>query len=181
MNKLVPSIKTSYLLRLNRSLIGTCRYNSSVSSQDDASKKSSSEADELFSKSSASSDSTLDYLTNVPDAEEAIEKEENFRKYVERKRDVSRFSKHVAAIKHRNEIPVFNNPNISALKNVSFYRRTYAKLGNSSQVDPGLCWPHKQELMEIINDEKEYDLTLEQKVKMLVERKTVQLQNSENQ
>lgn len=112
-----------------------------------------------------------DFIVNIPEAEEAIEKEEKFKNYVEKMRDVSRFSKRTALEKYRGTRPTFSDPEARYLKDPKYFRKHYASLGKASGIEPGVAWPHKQELQEIIKEEKEYDLTLEQKVKILIERK----------
>jgi len=115
-----------------------------------------------------------DISINIPEAEEAIEREEKFKKYVEMKRDVSRFSRRTAREKYRDMRPTFSDPEARYLKQPNYFRKYYALLGKESNIEPGVAWPHKQELKEIIKEEKEFDLTLEQKVKILIERKQKQ-------
>jgi hypothetical protein len=113
----------------------------------------------------------IDFIVNIPEAEEAIEREEKFKRHVEKMRDVSRFTKRTALEKHRGNLPTFSDPEARYLKEPKYFRKYYALFGKASGIEPGIAWPHKQELQEIIKEEKEYDLTLEQKVNILIERK----------
>lgn len=113
----------------------------------------------------------IEFASNIPEAEEALEREENFRKYVETKRDVSRFSKLTAAKKHRQEVPSYSDQESDYLKDFKYFRKVYSRFGKQSGIDPGVSWPDQETLKNIVKEEKEYDLSLEQKIKILIERK----------
>lgn len=115
----------------------------------------------------------FDTLATTPELEEAVEREENFKKKVEELRDVSRFKKLNALKKHREQELVLCSLQEHYLKKPDFYRRQYARLGKSSGIEPGLIWPHKEELKTMIKEEKEFDLQLDDKIKILIERKTL--------
>jgi hypothetical protein len=123
-------------------------------------------------------DGLNDLTSSVPDFEEAIERQESFKKRVEKLRDVSRFSKINALKKHRSELPMLSPLQEYYLKTDRFYRKLYSRLGISSGIEVGLAWPHKEELEKIIKEEKDYDLTLEQKVNILIERKKKKYEDS---
>jgi hypothetical protein len=122
-------------------------------------------------KSDNFDDSLNDLTSSVPDFEEAIERQENFKKRVEQLRDVSRFSKINAAKKYRSELPVLSPLQDNYLKTDRFYRKLYSRLGKSSGIEVGLAWPHKKALEKIVKEENEYDLNLGQKINILIERK----------
>lgn len=122
-------------------------------------------------------DSDFDITPNIPDAEESMEKEANFRKYVERIRDVSRFSQTRAEKKYKKVLPTYSDNEARYLNDPRYFRNVYSKYGKESGVEPGIAWPTKQELLNKIEEEKTYDLSLKQKIDILVERKTEEIQN----
>ena len=64
-----------------------------------------------------------DFIANIPEAEEAIEREEKFKDYVEKMRDVSRFSKKTALNKYRGTLPTFSDPEARYLKDPKYFRK----------------------------------------------------------
>ena len=96
----------------------------------------------------------------------------------ERKRYVGRFSKEKAELKHKGLIPTEIDPYL--LKISRYYRKMYAVHGKNSGVDAGLCWPTKSQLNSIIEHEKTYDLTLEQKIQMFVDKQRETLKKFTN-
>lgn len=129
---------------------------------------------------SALIDSEFDIATNIPDAEESIEKEEKFRKHVERMRDVSRFSKFTAENKYRKQIPTYSDKEALYLKQAKYFRNVYSKYGKSSGVEAGIAWPSKKELNELIQEEQAYGMSLKEKIDLLIERKNEEIKNIEN-
>lgn len=115
----------------------------------------------------------FDIIGNIPEAEELSEREQEFRERVERMRDVSRFSKLTARNKYKNTIPTFGNlEEASYIKNdPKYFRKVYAKHGKVTGIEAGLAWPNKLELNELVKRETELELSLEQKVKLFIERK----------
>jgi hypothetical protein len=106
------------------------------------------------------------------------EMEESYREkiaYIEKMRDVSRLPKSRLKFKIDKKI----QPNISSdafcLKYENFFRRLYAQHGWQSGIDGGVMWPAKHKLEETIKIEKEYDLTLKEKINILIERKQEEL------
>lgn len=122
-------------------------------------------------------DSDFDITPNIPDAEESMEKEANFRKYVERMRDVSRFSQTRAEKKYKKVLPTYSDNEARYLNDPRYFRNVYSKYGKESGVEAGVAWPTRQELLNKIEEEKTYDLSLKQKIDILVERKTQEIQN----
>lgn len=116
---------------------------------------------------------------NIPEAEDAIEREEKFRNYIESKRNVSRFSRVSVFNRHKKMLPTYTDPESDFLKSSKYFRKLYARFGKESGIEPGLAWPSRLQLQQIINEEKEYELSLEQKVNILVERKAEQLSTYE--
>ena len=117
-----------------------------------------------------------DFVANIPEAEEAREKEELFQQNVERMRNVSRFHKERLVRLHNRQMPVFSNPEESYLKTAKLYRKLYAKFGRESGIDPGLAWPTASELNERIKFEVEKVYPLEKKISILVERKMTEME-----
>jgi hypothetical protein len=121
----------------------------------------------------------FEITANIPEAEESMEKEQKFRMYVERMRDVSRFSKYTAEMNHRKKMPTYSDSEASYLKDPKYYRKIFARFGKASGIDPGVSWPSKTELQQIIKEEKEYDLTLKQKIDIFIQRKQNELNELE--
>lgn len=136
-----------------------------------------------FSEETASNETTPtsagdEQLTSiVPDVEDSALREQQWREEIERKRDVSRFSKPQAEWKHRNMAPDLSRlkRGDDLAKSDRHFRRLYARLGRESGVEPGISWPNLNRLNEIRADEKEYDLTLQQKIAILIERKNKEI------
>lgn len=138
---------------------------------------SSKEVD--FKTDDLNDDALSEFGPNIPEAEDAIEHEEKFRKYIESKRNVSRFSRVSVLKKHEKMLPTYSDPESDFLKSTKYFRKLYARFGKESGIEVGLAWPSRAQLQQTINEEKEYDLTLEQKIKILIERKTEQLSSYE--
>lgn len=102
--------------------------------------------------------------------EEKRENEEKFIELIEHKRNVSRFPTGKVETKFYNRVPMLTSDSWK-LSQPKYFRKIYAKHGNQTQIDPGVCWPTKDELQEIIDDEKTYDLDLENKIKTVAESK----------
>ncbi|RNA39226.1 growth arrest and DNA damage-inducible s-interacting 1 [Brachionus plicatilis] len=137
-------------------------------------------AKEVDFKTDDSNEETLsEFGPNIPEAEEAMERAEKYRNYIESKRNVSRFSRITAHNKYKNTFPTYSDPEADFLKSDNYFRKLYAKFGKESGIDVGLAWPSRDQLQQIINEEKEYDLTLEQKINALIERKSEQLSSYE--
>ena len=151
-------------------IVGTCRLFNANLRRGFASKA----ADDIFATDSnvESSGDPFEITTNIPEAEESLEREEKFRQYVERMRDVSRFSKVTAAEKHRgSRVPTYSDPEALYLKKPSYFRRIYSKFGRLSGIEPGVAWLNKTEMLNLINEEKEHNLSLEQKINIFIKRK----------
>lgn len=155
------------------------KFNSAIYSQ--ISKQSTSGAgksdDEIFKTDATDKtdlkDEKFDDAPLSPQYEEQVEKEITFKNKVEAMRNVSRFSKPGLYNKYlKNPIKLTEE----ALKNTKYLRRIYAQHGEKSGIEPGIAWPHKAELEKILKEEQEYDLTLEQKIKMFIERKNSEIQ-----
>jgi len=136
--------------------------------------------DGFFNDTNAGEDVEFDITTNIPDAEESMEREEKFRNHVEKMRDVSRFGNTKAELKYKMKIPTYSDNEAMYLKQSRYFRGVYAKYGKESGIEPGVAWPSKQELFEKIREENEYDLTLKQKINMLIERKQNEIDRVEN-
>ena len=104
----------------------------------------------------------------LPEYEETLEAQKEFARLVETKRNVSRFPTLKAENRHREMLQEAIDS--ASLKNQRFFRKTFAMYGKTSGVDPGVCWPTKSELKAIIDEDKVYDLTLEQKVQKFVDK-----------
>lgn len=117
----------------------------------------------------------------VPDVENSIIKDLQTREEIERMRNVSRFPKHNPEWKHRNTLPDLTQlrNGLDRLNNKRHYCQMYARLGRASGIDPSLAWPTKTELDEIIGFEKEYDMTLEKKIQILIERKSAEFEKNQ--
>ena len=104
----------------------------------------------------SSPETTFDSFDGLytPEAEEVMEKQEKFKEYVERVRNVNRLSKPWMA---KNSWKNFSMPNVQIL----------------SKVEPERAWSKISEKMKF---ENEYDLTLEQKIKIFIERKTQEIE-----
>lgn len=170
MNKLLKNSNIRSLMLFNTRLNVTTSHRQSSTSAKNQFEDDASTADKKNNKLPSSDFNETDFISNIPDAEEAVEREENFRQFVERSRDVSRFTKLKVKNKHLNQPPTTLTNN--QLRSANYFRKLYSQFGKASGIDPAIAWPHKNELENIINDEKEYDLTLEQKVNILIERKT---------
>lgn len=147
-----------------------------------ATQNQNTESDVFSSNTNVSSDSSdfdFDITPNIPDAEESMEKEEKFRNHVERMRDVSRFSKITAAKKYKQEFPTYSDVESFYLKSPKYFRRVYSRFGKESGIAPGIAWPSKEQLQNKIRDEQTYDLTLKEKIDLLIQRKTEEIENIE--
>ncbi len=131
------------------------------------------------SKAASPETGDFDVTPNIPEAEESIEREEKFRQYVERMRNVSRFSKVTAERKFNKKPPTFYDAEARYLKNQSYFRLMYSKFGRQSGIEAGIAWPTRQELLNKIDEEAVYDLSLKKKVQALVERKQAEIDNIE--
>ncbi|CAF0932814.1 unnamed protein product [Brachionus calyciflorus] len=120
-----------------------------------------------------------EFAPNIPDAEEAHEREVAFRQLIESKRDVSRFSNKTAYNKYKNIMPTYSDSQAKYLKTERYFRKVYSKFGKASAIESGIAWPSKSQLEKLIKEEKEYDLTLEQKVNILIEKKANELKTYE--
>lgn len=132
-------------------------------------------ADEEKSTTTTTAD---EVVSIVPDVEESILREQQMREKIERMRDVSRFSKVSSEWKHRNQLPDLTKlkSGDEKLNDPRHYRKMYAKFGRASGIEPGVAWPSTQRLEKIIADEKEFDLTLDKKIQILIERKTAEFE-----
>lgn len=117
-----------------------------------------------------------DFVANIPEAEEARLREEQFQQKVERMRNVSRLQKDGLVRKHNKQMPEFTDPEADFLKSAKLYRKLYAKFGRESGIDPGLAWPTASELKEQIKFETEKGMSLEKKINILVERKMTEME-----
>ena len=154
---------------------------SSSSSSSAADKKQNNNDDfEDFDDTDGSSSTSgaSKFLSTVPEVEESIEREADFRAYVEQMRNVSRFSKpsvqrkyYGAALNDETGLYDIQAPVTKLKSDQNVFRRALAKYGKASGVEPGVAWPHLDELNKIIEEEKTCELTLEQKVNTLIERK----------
>lgn len=140
---------------------------------------SSQSSDVDFKTSDTKDDELTQFAPNIPEAEEESEKKENFKKMIELKRDVSRFSKITPYNKFKKNLPTYTDSEADYLKTERYFRRIYSRFGKESGIEPGIAWPTKSQLQNLIKEEKEYDLTLEQKIDILVERKTNELKSYE--
>jgi hypothetical protein len=132
--------------------------------------------DETTNSTSFSQKPAEDLILNIPEAEEELEKQEKYRAFVERSRNVMRLPRSNAQRKLKKTLPIqYSDPDAQYLKNVNYYRKMYAKYGKASGIVVGLAWPSKEQLQTMIKDEQEYDLTLRQKVQILAERKKNEL------
>jgi len=175
----------SQLLGTNR-VIKPFRVFLSASSSVRANK--SSEQDEFNTASNQSTNdaagldsSAFDIVANIPEAEEQMEKEKAFRLQVESLRDVSRFPMISAALKHKKALPTYGNiEDCRFIRNdPKYFRKAYAKHGRASGIEPGLAWPDKIELNEIMKQEKELEMSFEQKINVYIERRTNQMNTIE--
>ena len=121
----------------------------------------------------------FDITPNIPEAEEAQRTDKKFRAYVERMRNVSRFPSKTIWRKYTQAVPTYTDPEAKYLKNPKYFMKVFALNGFKSGIDPGVAWPSKTQLQGIINEEKEFDLTLEQKVNMFIQKKQAEIQNIE--
>lgn len=141
----------------------------------------SNEHDEFASNQDTKTDDSFDIVGNIPEAEEQMEQERNFRDKIERMRDVSRFSKLSAALKYKNSIPTYSNiddaPYVKS--DPSYFRKLYSRHGKASGVEAGLAWPNKKELNDLIYRETELELSLEQKINVFIERKLKEINSIE--
>jgi len=124
---------------------------------------------DVFSTESKTAD--YDITPNIPEAEESIKREEDFRLYVERMRNVGRFSKAASARKFNKKLPTFCDTEALYLKKQNYFRKVYSQFGKNCGIEAGVAWPTKQELLTRINDEGKYDLSLKEKIEALVNRK----------
>lgn len=88
---------------------------------------------------------------------------------IDRMQDVSRLPKHLQRKLRGLPAARWKNSRLDM-------KRLYASLGEKSGVDPAIMWPTKEELQEIIEDEREWEPTLEQKWKNLAEKIEADLQ-----
>jgi hypothetical protein len=110
----------------------------------------------------------------VPELEELKEKEENFKNLIENKRYVGRFPTYSAEKKHRIEMRNFKPEEIN-FRPRDFYRKMYALHGATSGVDPATAWPSEQELDEMIEFEKNYDLSLQEKLQIYAQNRSSEI------
>ncbi len=106
----------------------------------------------------------------VPEYEENLENERKYEEYIEQKRNVSRFATKFAEQKFYKRLPTLAEDSI-ALNNQKYFRKIYARFGSESKIEPGVCWPTKSQLEEILKDEQDYDLDLKRKVEIVANRK----------
>jgi len=117
--------------------------------------------------SSDSTDEGEKNLLNVEDEEMAI-------------RDVSRMPK-----KYRDRMKHIMNPPekpdwySEMFQTIAHKRKLYGKYGRKSGLDPGILWPSKEEVMEQIEFEKEWEPPLEDMIKSLDEERASTLQARE--
>lgn len=138
------------------------------------------DSDVFFDDRNADDDAEFDISTNIPDAEESMEREGKFRNYVEKMRDVSRFGNTKAELKYKKKIPTYSDNEAMYLKQSRYFRSVYSKYGKESGIDPGVAWPSKKELLAKIREEQDYDLTFRHKIDMLIERKQNEINHVEN-
>ena len=164
----------SQVIKENRNLLTfRAQFKLIINRQFSSTKKQIEPNDEFSTSDDLSSASAaLDLEHLLPEAEEKMEKERLFREYIERKRDVSRFSKMKAKLNYQNSMPTYSNLEdaLYLKSNPNYFRKIYSKFGKESNVEPGIAWPHKHELNEMIRIEKELDLSLEQKIDVYVKR-----------
>lgn len=61
----------------------------------------------------------------------------------------------------------------------NFIKLIHFKHGRASGIEPGLAWPDKIELNEIMKQEKELEMSFEQKINVYIERRTNQMNTIE--
>ena len=93
-------------------------------------------------------------VIETPEFEESLEKMEKFKVYVEQARNVSRLTR-----------PRFT-------KN-SWQNFSMPYVQSQSAINTEVAWSRVKEKIKI---EKEYDLTLEQKIKMFIDKKTTEIE-----
>ena len=94
-----------------------------------------------------------DTIIETPEIEETLEKAEKFKEYVEQSRNVSRLTR-----------PRFTK---NSWQNFSM---PYVQI--QSKINTEVAWSKVKEKIQI---EKEYDLTLEQKIKMFIDKKNAEI------
>jgi hypothetical protein len=117
-------------------------------------------------------------ILNLPDVEETYDKKEQYNKTIELYRDVNRFSKFKIYKKYHELHPikyVIKDQEYSS--KISFFRKTLAKYGKISGVDEVISWPGKTKLTALIKDKNEVELSLNQKINILIERKRNEINN----
>lgn len=92
---------------------------------------------------------------------------------IDLKRNKSRLTQHHFSLIHNQ--PAYPQPLIRAHQTVKYNRKLYGKYGNSSGVDPGLCWPTKTELTEAKEYERvAYPYTIQQVVEQCRQQKKLE-------
>lgn len=126
------------------------------------------------SEQSESLDVEIDTVA-PPEYEELVEEQKRFQELIKKKQNVSRFPSAYVERKYKEGLPTVIDAPI--LKNKQFFAKLYAHHGKAIGVDPAICWPTKDELKTVIEDERVYGLTLEQKIKILAERKMEEIKS----
>ena len=121
----------------------------------------------------------LDLMPTIPEAEEAMEKEENFRNMIEKARNVSRLNTKRARESHYKLMPTITDPDHHKLKDVNFYRSLYAKFGKESKIDPGIAWLDEKSLDAQIELETKREMSLKQKIDTVVQKKRAEIEARE--
>uniref|UniRef100_A0A023FRY2 Large ribosomal subunit protein mL64 n=1 Tax=Amblyomma cajennense TaxID=34607 RepID=A0A023FRY2_AMBCJ len=78
---------------------------------------------------------------------------------IDRKRDVSRLSRRVYARGVKLE---YTSPTMEFEYNIPNMRKDYAKFGSATGINPGIMWPSKEELQDLVYIEKKFYPTLQQ-------------------
>ena len=143
-----------------------------------ASKESENRVVKDFAEEELKTPSESDFNL-TPEAEEQAFRQSIKLERIERLRNVARLKTSIRN-KHHQIIPDFSQ--LKTRKeleaNPKYFRKVYATFGKETGIDPGVIWPHKLELEKIIREEKEYDLTLEQKIDIFIQRKTEEFEQN---
>jgi rubrerythrin len=107
----------------------------------------------------------------TPEKEEKLENEKKLVELISQKQNVSRFSTKHAENKFYDRVPMLAQDSL-ALSHKKFFRKMYVRHGSEkTNIDPRICWPSRDELKEMIEDEKNYDNSLKDKIDMIAKIK----------
>ncbi|KAK8766927.1 hypothetical protein V5799_006296 [Amblyomma americanum] len=93
-------------------------------------------------------------ITSTSTAVRTLSKEE-----IDRKRDVSRLAPRVYARGVKLE---YTSPTMEFEYNINNMRKDYARFGSATGINPGIMWPSKEELQDIVYIENKFYPTLQQ-------------------